>query len=321
MSGQIGGTLTYFCRGYDFDNTPIKLNDFNAKFSFNRTQEQYSNSVIVANGKASVEKGSYSSSIRVKSDNGETAVLEHIFNRDNDKKTFSQIDYDRLVADTGKTIKINNGHAYRITATDEEKAQGIVHIELREILADKTTRTLRESITIDIETEKERSSDNSLAKSEASLAVKWKENDKNKERNIKFVGNYGFKVNGQTYTVKNGNVYNSDGKKISTLVLEEHDAYQLVGMSNFAEGAKDYTFSEKELSQARSEAGTQGVSYCNRKLSLALGSKIAGPLADQASLYYKNGVFTSEVTDVERNWWGGRPNHISKKVSIWKISF
>ena len=319
MSGQIGGTLTYFCKGYDSDNTPIKLNDFNAKFSFNRTQEQYSNSVIVANGKASVEKGNYSSSIRVKSDNGETAVLEHIFNRDNDKKTFSQIDYDRLVADTGKTIKINNRHAYRITATDEEKAQGIVHIELREILADKTTRTLRESITIDIETEKERSSDNSLAKKEASLAVKWKENDKNKERNIKFVGNYGFKVNGQTYTVKNGNVYNSDGKKISTLVLEENDAYQLVGMSNFAEGAKDYTFSEKELSQARLEAGTQGVSYCNRKLSLALGSKIAGPLADQASLYYKNGVFTSEVTDVERNWWGGRPNHISKKVSIWKI--
>lgn len=152
MAPQIGGTLTYYTT-IGFDDKPVKLNDFNAKFSFNRGEDKYNNSIMVLNNKSTVEKGG--TSIRV-TRSEETPVLENIFNYDRDMKTFSKKDYETLQSNVGKTIKLENGYAYKVSATDEEKAQGIIHIEIREILADKTTRSIGKTITIDIETETEK---------------------------------------------------------------------------------------------------------------------------------------------------------------------
>ena len=320
MTPKVGGTLQYFCRAFDQDNKQVKLNDFNAKISFNR--DEGSNSVMISNGTTKVEKGNYESWIRVRSQRtGEISSLEHAFKGDGDEKTFSRADYEKLLDNIGRTIKVGDGFAYKVKANDEEKAKGIVHICICEVLADGTARQTGESITIDIQVDGEENEE-TLQLPEARLKVKWEDsNGKTKSREIMFKGNFRFKVDGETYTVKDGKIYNEDNKNITSLELDKTNAYQLIGMTNFAQGAKDYTFTSKELQKARNEVDYSGNSYCNRALGFALGSEFAGDLCDQAHLHYKNGVFTSEVTVYERRLWGiiGGYKSVPNKVSIWAL--
>lgn len=292
MSNGIGGTFSYYAHGKETKH--VKLNDFNAKFSFNRSEEQYSNNVTVLNGITTVQKGSSHTEVRVKND-AELPTLESIFNADKDPSTFSRKDYNALLEKIGTTVKLNKNWAYRV----EKDSNGDIRIDIREILADGTTRTIRENITIS-------TSEELQEKTDSSLTVIWQENGQIKHKTIKFLGDFGFSVNGKTYKTKDGQVYDQDNNPIQALDLPKREAYQLIGMSNTAEQAKDYTFTRKDIDAA----------IKNNNIQRILGTGV-GKLFSASS---KDGKYTTECgyTTREGLIFKETVKH-SSTVSVWLI--
>lgn len=87
----------------------------------------------------------------------------------------------------------------------------------------------------------------------ASLNVKYSENGVEKNRVIKFKGNFGFSLDGVQYTVKNGQVYNSNNEVETELDLARGLAYQLIGMSCTNGSERDYTYTSEDISQAEKD--------------------------------------------------------------------
>ena len=266
MTRPVGGSFTYFVtEGYENN---VKLKDFNAKISFNRGSEEYNNSVTIANNNTYVDKhNNRPSKIKVTNDY-ELPVLQNIFNFDGDKTTFSKKDYEILLSNVGKTIRLKNC-AYEIKASKEEIAQGIINIHLCDKLADGTAEPVNKEFTIDIETEKEIANGNTLDRN-ATLTVKWDEAGKCKTREVKFIGNYGFSINNTNYTVKNGKIFDKNNQEIKELKLDKKVAYQFIGMSCTAESARDYTYTEKDFKEANYCCNYPNPNY--EKIARAIGS-------------------------------------------------
>lgn len=69
-------------------------------------------------------------------------------------------------------------------------------------------------------------------------------------KTMSFQGNFGFKLNNQEYTAKNGKVYNSQGKPIKELRMPEYIAEHFFAMSSMGDDNQDNTFSQRDIDYA-----------------------------------------------------------------------
>lgn len=111
----------------------------------------------------------------------------------------------------------------------------------------------------------------------AKLAVNWEENGNTRARTVSFKGDFGFSINGQNYSVRNGEIYDSNNNLVQILKLSKREAYQFVGMSNTAELVKDYTYSAKDIYEAEVNCGRlidldQGFNHGIEKTTSSIGS-------------------------------------------------
>ena len=66
-------------------------------------------------------------------------------------------------------------------------------------------------------------------------------------KTMNFKGNFGFKINNQEYTTRNGRIYNSQGQPIKELKMPTYIAEQFFAMSAMGDGAYDDTFSKYDI--------------------------------------------------------------------------
>lgn len=164
-----GGEFRYYYKNYDETVcNPVKVEDFNCEIEFNRNPDEKHNNVSIFNGETKYELAKYpggEAALPIFSGD-ERFALEHIFNRDGNINDFSNEDFNYLISNNNNIIKLNKKYAYKVTASDEDIKAGKVTIQLRDILADGSTRSSGRTITIDIETQEEANAPKETPKSE-----------------------------------------------------------------------------------------------------------------------------------------------------------
>ena len=155
-----GGEFNYYWQQHSKHKCKtITVKDFNCNIEFNRNEGEKHNNISVFNGNTKYEISRVPNSKDVYAapifSGDEQFALEHIFNRDQKSEDFSKEDLDYLMNNRNKVIKLSKKYAYKVIATDQEIATGKVTVELRDILADGSTRKTGRRITIDIETQNE----------------------------------------------------------------------------------------------------------------------------------------------------------------------
>ena len=134
------------------------------------------------------------------------------------------------------------------------------------------------------------------------INVNYVDNGEKISQPLKFKGEFGFKIDGREYKTNNGQVYESKtGKTVRNIDLPKTLAYQFIGMANTAELAQDYTFSEKDMKEAK-----QYFSYAsgdNTRINSIMGTEVTSGFKDGGASY-NNGVYSTQY----------RYN-----VSIWQI--
>ena len=71
-------------------------------------------------------------------------------------------------------------------------------------------------------------------------------------KSVKFKGNFGFNLDNQKYEARNGHVYyENTNNHVKGIRMPKDMAYMFIGMSNTGELVKDYTFSEKDMKDAK----------------------------------------------------------------------
>lgn len=149
------------------------------------------------------------------------------------------------------------------------------------------------------------------------VAIRYKNGMKEEVRNLKFGDDYSFSIadnkNSKAtheYTVKNGIVYNKDGKIVSELELSGSTAHQLLGMSNFEvyqdngswKQLTDYEFTEGDFAKAKYDSNEGQLGKETKKV---IGSDYNNGAVDKATC--SDGIFrTSFITP-----------SVSSTVSIW----
>ena len=97
-----------------------------------------------------------------------------------------------------------------------------------------------------------------------SLKVYYSDGGQTLSKTIRFKGNFGFSLDRQNsngaslqkreYKVKDGHVYDSNGKLVQGLKMPKAMAYQFIGMSNTAEvnahTGRDYTYTASDMTTA-----------------------------------------------------------------------
>ena len=144
----------------------------------------------------------------------------------------------------------------------------------------------------------------------STIRVNYKENNQNKTRDIKFKGNFGFSLDGSSFTVKDGKVTDNNGKEVTELDLVRGLAYLLIGMSCTAESARDYTYSEKDMKAAASFEDNERLNSqtaLDRQAAATIGTG-AGSLVEA---FYNNGKYTTLYKNKDFNY--------TSEVSIWQI--
>ena len=145
-----------------------------------------------------------------------------------------------------------------------------------------------------------------------SLNVKYQEYGQQKNREIKFKGNFGFSLDGNNYTVKDGKVFDSNGKVVSELNMIRGLAYQLIGMSCTAESARDYTYSEKDMKAAASFEDNERLNSqtaLDRQAAATIGTG-AGSLVE---------AFYNDDDGKYTTWYKNKDINFTTEVSIWQI--
>ena len=135
----------------------------------------------------------------------------------------------------------------------------------------------------------------------ASVTVKYTEDGSTKKRDIKFKGNFGFKIDGKTYRVENGRVLNEKGQEVNAFRMPTATAYQFIGMSHCAESAADDTYSAKDIAEAQAyhddSYGFSRATQNNIPLADAHSINIIGNGAGKVvtgSTQVKDGVYTTQ---------------------------
>ena len=130
------------------------------------------------------------------------------------------------------------------------------------------------------------------------LKVYYDDKGKSVSKTITFKGNFGFSLDGKKYKAENGNVYNEDGKLIQGLKMPLKMAHQFIGMSNTAEMAQDYTFSEKDITDAQKYFSTYNKD--NTRINSIVGAASDGFKNGYAS--YQNGKYISQYRNTVSVW-------------------
>ena len=141
-----------------------------------------------------------------------------------------------------------------------------------------------------------------------SLKVYYTENGKNVSRTIRFLGNFGFNLerqnsNGGTlqakqFKVKDGHVYDSNGKLVQGLKMPKEMAYQFIGMSNTAELASDYTYSAKDIEAAKNNFSNSGN---NTLINSILGTGATQGVSNGYAKY-EDGRYTTNYHHIVSVW-------------------
>lgn len=148
-----------------------------------------------------------------------------------------------------------------------------------------------------------------------SIPVKYYDNGV-KKKEIRFKGNFGFDINGKKYYTNNGKVYDSNNKEVKVLELSKSVAYQFIGMSCTAENARDYTYSEKDLNEAKndyqrsyshSQERVNGILLSDYRSMTVIGNG-AGRVLEGSTKYQKD-VYSTQYESNE--------NGQVSTVSIW----
>lgn len=132
-----------------------------------------------------------------------------------------------------------------------------------------------------------------------SLKVFYNDNGKNASRTLKFKGNFGFNLDGKKYEARDGHVYNSNGKPVEGLKMEKALAYQFIGMSNTAELAQDYTYSEKDMNDAKTYFS--GYNNNNTRINSIVGEAVTKDFKNGGAKY-KNGIYTTDYKHTVSVW-------------------
>ena len=132
------------------------------------------------------------------------------------------------------------------------------------------------------------------------LKVNYSDNGQNVSRTIKFKGNFGFNLDGKEFQAKNGHVYDKEGKLVQGLKMPKEAAYQFIGMSNTAELAKDYTFSSKDMNEAKTYFSYDND---NTRINSILGSEVTKGVSNGYAKY-NNDTYST---------------HYNHNISVWQI--
>jgi len=116
---------------------------------------------------------------------------------------------------------------------------------------------------------------------------------------MKFSGNFGFKINNQEFTTKDGRVFNSNGKPMRALNMPEYIAEHFFAMSAMGDDNQDNTFSKRDIEYANdlqcgSSNGTN--SRADVRLRTLTGPKGKVQLGKTV---VENGVFSSQYKSKE----------------------
>lgn len=146
----------------------------------------------------------------------------------------------------------------------------------------------------------------------STVRVSYPENNTTKSRDVKFKGNFGFRIDAREYYTKDGKVYDSNNKEVTNLDLPRGTAYQFIGMSCTAESARDYTYSQKDIKAAeqdyKSNSTISGVSLLEARAASVIGIG-AGKVVNGSTIFTSNGEYETQYKSNDTG-------HIST-VSVW----
>ncbi len=124
------------------------------------------------------------------------------------------------------------------------------------------------------------------------IIVNYVDDGKKVSQPLKFKGNFGFKIDGREYRTNNGQVYETrTGNTVKNLDLPKALAYQFIGMSNTAELAADYTFSEKDMKDAKQYFSH--ASNDNTRINTIMGYEVTRGVKNGGASY-NNGVYSTQ---------------------------
>ena len=114
------------------------------------------------------------------------------------------------------------------------------------------------------------------------VTVKYIKDGVKTSKTLRFEGNLTLEINGVKYYSSGGHLYNmKTNEEILCFNYDNKDdnakAYQLLGMSCTAESAKDYTFSIKDIDEARTDSnneaiGEDGTTKSDRRSASVIGN-------------------------------------------------
>ena len=126
---------------------------------------------------------------------------------------------------------------------------------------------------------------------------------------MSFQGNFGFKLNNQEYTARNGRIYNSQGKPIKELWMPEYIAEHFFAMSSMGDDNQDNTFTQRDIDYANDlQCGLTNSTNTRADVRLRTLTGSKGKV-QRGKTVVENGVFSSQYKSNET----GR----TSTISVW----
>ena len=136
-------------------------------------------------------------------------------------------------------------------------------------------------------------------------------------KTLKFKDNFTMNINGKRYFTDSGHVYDlKTNEEIKTFDFANNNdnatAYQLLGMSCTAESARDYTFSKKDIDEARRDSLDKsicddGITKSDRRSASVIGNGAGNVIMGATT--FEDGIYTTEYRS--------KANGQISQISIW----